>query len=338
MDQGHIKHHEDLYFDDGNVALIATSRGNGGDSEEHLVFRLHQSVLAKHSSVFKDMFTMPPAAGVELYEGIPLVRVTDSAPDLEALLRALYNQPVLSLKSLDPDTPLRVKPLLLLADKYDVQHLRTLLVGRLEDDWPQTLLQWDSLEADISGRLEAYKAHGLAGCELEDNFPEPGSAIEVARQCNIPSILPAAFYHLSRISIDYDWDNVREAFADPPDDWYSGTRSARWSRIAREDFVCLLQGRVQLSRYLDEELSPPYPSDHGRGACTSGHWNTFWYQLSEECKRDQDVLGTLNLQAKTTVAVEGLCFSCQHRVSDEIEKYRDEIWRQIPAFFQLEQN
>ncbi|KAA1474143.1 hypothetical protein DENSPDRAFT_315341 [Dentipellis sp. KUC8613] len=318
MNQGNIKHHEDLYFDDGNVALVVMSRSDDGDSEEHLVFRLHRSVLAKHSPVFKDMFTMPPAAGAELYEGVPLVRMTDSASDLEALLRALYNQPVFSIKSLDPDTPLRVKPLLLLADKYDIQHLRTLIVKRLEDDWPRSLLQWDSLEADIAGRLESYRAHGLAGCELEDDFPEPGSAIEVARQCNIPSILPAAFYNLSRLSIEFDWDNVRDPYSDPPEDWYSGTRSARWSCIAREDFVCLLQGRARLAKYLDEELRPPYPSHHAKGVCKLVEWDDY-------C-------------AKSTRHVEGLCMTCTLCISDQIEKLRGEIWRRIPTFFRLVQD
>lgn len=57
--------HELLWFSDGNVILEA------GKSR----FRVHQSILAIHSSVFKDMFTLPQGTnGHEAEDGCPVAR------------------------------------------------------------------------------------------------------------------------------------------------------------------------------------------------------------------------------------------------------------------------
>jgi hypothetical protein len=39
---------------------------------------------------------------------------------------------------------------------------------------------------------------------VDDYLPEPALAIRLACNCDIPSILPVAFYHLSCISVYYD--------------------------------------------------------------------------------------------------------------------------------------
>lgn len=46
---------------------------------------------------------------------------------------------------------------------------------------------------------------------VDDHFPEPTSAIRLARVCDIPDILPAAFDHLSRLSIHNDRLTIRVA-------------------------------------------------------------------------------------------------------------------------------
>lgn len=55
-------------------------------------FRVHQSVLSKHSPVFQDLFSLPQSADAENYEGIPvLVTLTDPYKDVKGLFRMLYN-------------------------------------------------------------------------------------------------------------------------------------------------------------------------------------------------------------------------------------------------------
>lgn len=81
--------YEPLWHADGNVILKTTS---------HL-FRMHKSVLARESSVFRDMFAIPGpqdqedgANGAqELYEGIPVVPMVDDDDDeILYLVRTIY--------------------------------------------------------------------------------------------------------------------------------------------------------------------------------------------------------------------------------------------------------
>jgi hypothetical protein len=76
--------HEDLYYADGSVILLAVH-----DGKTH-AFRVHKSVLGSHSKVFADMFGLPSIADKETYDGVDSVRMPDDAKDLEDLLRALY--------------------------------------------------------------------------------------------------------------------------------------------------------------------------------------------------------------------------------------------------------
>lgn len=70
----------DVWFEDGNVVLIAQSTA----------FRLHRGVLSTHSEVFRDMFTVPQPATAELWEGCPVVHLSDLKNDLMHMVKALY--------------------------------------------------------------------------------------------------------------------------------------------------------------------------------------------------------------------------------------------------------
>ncbi|KAL1726927.1 hypothetical protein EV714DRAFT_286886 [Schizophyllum commune] len=73
----------DIWFDDGNVVLQA----------ENVQFRVHRSLLARHSPVFKDVFGVPqPKSSSEaLVEGCPVVHLTDKASDVHFMLTRLFN-------------------------------------------------------------------------------------------------------------------------------------------------------------------------------------------------------------------------------------------------------
>lgn len=83
-------HHPDLYFEDGNVVLSALN-GSGDRS----YFRVHKSILCKHSPVFEQMFMLPPLTEedkvVETYDGVPAVDMPDSAEDVGSFLGVLYD-------------------------------------------------------------------------------------------------------------------------------------------------------------------------------------------------------------------------------------------------------
>ena len=79
-----ISRHPDLWFHDGTVILIAESTG----------FRVYQGLLAKHSEVFRDMFSLPQPTAVasETYEGCPIVHlVDDTAEEIAEVMKILYD-------------------------------------------------------------------------------------------------------------------------------------------------------------------------------------------------------------------------------------------------------
>ena len=69
-----IRRHPDLWYDDGTVILTA----------EKTAFRVYRGLLAKHSEVFRDMFTVPQPTtptNNDAFEGCPIVHLVDDAAD-----------------------------------------------------------------------------------------------------------------------------------------------------------------------------------------------------------------------------------------------------------------
>lgn len=77
-----VTKHPHLWFDDGNVILIAEDTG----------FCVYRGVLARQSEVFQHTFQMPLPTAVEGVEmGIPVVHLDDdSAEEVATMLRVLF--------------------------------------------------------------------------------------------------------------------------------------------------------------------------------------------------------------------------------------------------------
>ena len=79
---------KELWFEDGNVVVVVEDR----------CYRLHKSILARHSVVFRDMFDLKPldaaaiAAGEdrELEDCARVSLLHDSAEDFTYFLKAIY--------------------------------------------------------------------------------------------------------------------------------------------------------------------------------------------------------------------------------------------------------
>ena len=74
----------DIWYDDGNVILQA----------EGTLFKVHRSVLARSSSVFKDMFSFPqpPFTDTEMMDGCPVVKLSDSAEEVGYVLEGIFER------------------------------------------------------------------------------------------------------------------------------------------------------------------------------------------------------------------------------------------------------
>jgi BTB/POZ domain len=74
--------HPDFWLYDGSIVL----------SVESCLFRVHQTILANHSEIFSDLFTVPQPVedAEEMIEGCRIVHLPDSESDFVDLLNAIY--------------------------------------------------------------------------------------------------------------------------------------------------------------------------------------------------------------------------------------------------------
>ncbi|EAU80874.2 hypothetical protein CC1G_03050 [Coprinopsis cinerea okayama7 len=105
------------WFDDGNVIIQA----------EKVQFRVHRGVLSYHSAILSTMFSLPQPStndtSTETVEGCPVVPVSDSAMDWDAILRVFYSSVLFLNGGASP--PLEVVfAMIRLGHKYDMPHCR----------------------------------------------------------------------------------------------------------------------------------------------------------------------------------------------------------------------
>lgn len=69
------------WHDDGNIVI------QGCDGTQ---FRVHRSVLCNVSTIFVDMFAIPPPPDLETVEGCPLVVLPDTSAEVQVLVDLVY--------------------------------------------------------------------------------------------------------------------------------------------------------------------------------------------------------------------------------------------------------
>ena len=76
----------DPWFEDGNIVLVTST------DDSSIAFKIHRSVLARHSEVFKSMFEIAePPQHNESGERCPVVYMHDVPLELSSLIKALYD-------------------------------------------------------------------------------------------------------------------------------------------------------------------------------------------------------------------------------------------------------
>ncbi|KDQ58288.1 hypothetical protein JAAARDRAFT_177480 [Jaapia argillacea MUCL 33604] len=330
------------YFEDGNIVISANA-----ENKDRLLFRLHQSVLSFHSTVFADMFTLPPPAestGIDMHDGVPLVHLPDPATRVASLLKLMYNPTSFHFNRYDRNLPSVIEHMMRLCGKYQIDGLLGYLKGLIESAWPKTLVEWDTLETEIDLKLDFRRYGESLDDFIDDQYPEPASAIVLAREFDITSILPAAFYHLSRLDTEMDDKKNR---GDYDDTFMSrlgeGQRAANWGCLSSSDLLSLIRGRERIKTlYTDIPTSinrsrafSDCVNKESETACSSISWS-----LAKDL-RDQtegDLLNHLKtVYSSSALEKSGMCWSCRYSLGEAVKVVRADLWEQIgPIFLQEE--
>lgn len=171
--------HPDYWLYDGSIVLSVGS---------HL-FRVHKTILANHSEVFSDLFTIPqPEQGEDMIEGCRIVRLHDDEKDFVDLLNAIYRPD--HFDSLSADASLEtiltfIQGILRLSTKYIIRYLRQRCISLLLTKFPST--------------LDGYTLKATASNQKKCKSDNVMRAITLARQNNVLEILPYAFYCIARL-------------------------------------------------------------------------------------------------------------------------------------------
>ncbi|KAJ7185845.1 hypothetical protein C8R46DRAFT_1289076 [Mycena filopes] len=139
---------------------------------ESTQFRVNRDVLAKHSSVFRDLFSVPQPANEPTTDGCHIVHLSDNADDWAEVLASLYEP------------------------KYDFIEPQTAAVARIRYEFPSDFKAFNDLDADMT-RIKYRR--GIY-CDL----------LNLAYECGIYSSIPLlAFCCLRENSLESLFDGVQ---------------------------------------------------------------------------------------------------------------------------------
>ena len=302
----------ELWLEDGNIVLQA----------EDTQFKVHRSMLSRHSSVFRDMFMVPQPSipNGDVVDSCAVVELSDSSEDLTHALRALYDrwyvvcslppsaEDDVSCFALGPHSYMGLAesaPLLVVASflrigrKYNIQALQAEGRRRLFAKAPITLDEYTSKPVwQFEAPIEAWFM-----------------ILDLAREFEVRSVLPVAMYESCRIlhGFDYDEKVIAGLSLDSQLECYrrvnhlihmSKTITYEWCSTGAHA-SCLAREACQITRNkVLQNLSRAAPNLEGLRT-----WDQLWS--------------------------DGLCFFCALQAQQQHVRSRQLFWSNLPNWFGL---
>ncbi|KAJ6514919.1 hypothetical protein C8R47DRAFT_961428 [Mycena vitilis] len=281
-----------MWHNDGSVVLQA----------ERTQFRVHWSVLALDSSVFRDLQGLPQPPDQPSVDGCPLVEVSDDAVDVEYLLKALYTPTFLGQKSLSLQV---IGALLRLGRKYQFKDLLDSVVGRVIHANPTTLEAYDAIRV---GKVPPESI------DRSDWF----DMVTLASENNIMSALPCAYFKLA------------STFA--PATLFEGIKrpDGSMASLSLGDLRRCVAGREKL---ITKQFKAGYqlgclhrwkPPRCARTTCLS------WREDLLAAYMDRAIVAFRTLDFGV-----GFCPLCGQYARESYETGRKKLWEDLPSFFDL---
>jgi len=301
----------ELWFPDGSIIL----------QSENILFRVYSGLLSLHSPLFRDLFSLPqpPASDQEVYEGVSVVEMADTANELYYLLKAQQNPTSILIT---PTSNLEITLILLhMGTKYDVSTIRNAAVSVLKTIFPSTLKGWDE-SANVRDAL-AY-----------DHWVWEFAVANSAREHSLRSILPAALHSCSRFKLTDIYDgftlgNTNHSIN--PED-----KRVLLISKAKLNFV----HRTQTYKFVEEDLnSGALRTCHTSQECRKFR-KTMRELIDEKEENQMDPRIILIPKAKFDLfqvhaKAAGYCDECLDEDARIFREEREKIWEKLPSLFDL---
>lgn len=278
-----------IWFDDGSVVIQA----------EKTQFRVHRSMLSRHSSVFRDMFSVPQPPGEQelVIEGCSVVHVSESSQDWEDLLTLMYDN-LRVYQSADP-MPIRLIAVMLRLGK-------------------KNLCDWDLISDQPFSKIE--QSGELALLDI----------IILGREAGLQSILPLAYYlFFSNLNV---MDPMEQVYATYETEY--GTTAT----VPQDVQKILVLGREKLLRgtmcntygWLADDKCIPDASCKRPMLCAAARLKL----LIEVCIPIPDINHALARWDGVQHATD-LCVTCAKEAERRYRIGRDLFWSELPSCFGL---
>ncbi|KLO07226.1 hypothetical protein SCHPADRAFT_1001839 [Schizopora paradoxa] len=305
------KRHETLWLADGNVVLATKT----------YLFRVHKSVLAMRSSVFRDMFGLPSAhdegsgaqevVGIvpELCDGIPMVTLEDEGRDVEHLLKTIYESRYYNSHD-EHHTVDKVCALLKLSSKYNFQGILVDVIEHLSRIFPTRLEEYEGI---FEGHPFRY--------DFEGNCHASNHLLASAIQAGVDDLFPALYYACA----NEPFSVLRRIVSDTPAGW------AALERLVEGQYKLKDAGPRIMSTFV--ELTERCVYDHNLGFRPFVEKQS-WH--SDYCYQFFTIdLGELTGSTITQSLHERVCADCLDGIKETIEQERVRIWKELPQYFGL---
>ncbi|KAJ6549977.1 hypothetical protein B0H19DRAFT_1073872 [Mycena capillaripes] len=294
---------EQLWFTPDTIVIRA----------EDQVFQVSRAVLAARSSVFRDMIAFPQPTGgdTELFDGTPVVRLHDTAEDVTAFLRAIFD----SSYFMPPPAPIEfdcVLGILRLAHKYDVSYLYRRALEHVAADGLDPSFR-DLIAKTTSGGHLIYPPERRSPAT---NF----SMIAAATEVGATWLLPWMYYSASTFMPD-ELLPFMDGTLDPH------------VRKCLDGQIHLLRGTISVNEFLVSSGSALCAT---AGACSRIR-STMLAELFDSVKKGEalEPLCEWTEAGEHPLGTKGLCASCYDSAQARHMGALSAFWDSIPSVFGL---
>ncbi|TFK79702.1 hypothetical protein K466DRAFT_505139 [Polyporus arcularius HHB13444] len=300
-----LRRHEEFWLNDGTIVLVA----------QDTAFRVYRGLLASQSTVLRDMLAASGPDAADLFEGCPVVHLSDPPEELTHLLRAILpsNRRVY-LGGQDDQPPKydEVAAVVRLAHKYQIEDVERQALAALQYD-----------RAD-------YGNFSNPSVPLRISYDRPRldiGVVNIARLTNTPSLLPYSLYMCANLGGEvlkgYTREDGSVEYLSPDD--------LRRCIDARSRLSC--RGLAMCSRIFADTVNKECTT---RSSCCTSLKTAFWEVAQRGNPAKTCILDPWGHIISRSARAHSICPCCKQEMLLRDEEECRVAWNALPEIFDLE--